>query len=103
MDPEKKKRLEAKGWRFGDYGDLLGMTAEEKAVVEMRLAAKREIERLRASSTLSQAELARRMGTKQPNVSRLLRDLGSASLDMLVRLLLAFGLDRKGVAAALAL
>lgn len=103
MDSEKKKRLEAQGWKFGDYGDFLGMTPEEKAVVEMRLAAKRELERLRAESTVSQAELARRMGTKQPNVSRLFRDLGAASLDTLVKALAAFGLDRKGIAASLAL
>ena len=103
MDAEKQKRLEAMGWKFGDYGDFLGLTPEEKAVVEMRLAARRELERLRAESNVSQAELARRMGTKQPNVSRLFRDLGTASLDTLVKALAAFGLDRKGIAASLAL
>ena len=102
MDSEKKKRLEAKGWKFGDYADFLGMTPAEKTVVELRLAAKRELEKLRAESSVTQKELAKRMGMKQPNVSRLLRDLGSASLETLLRALAALGSDTpRKVAAAM--
>lgn len=102
MDEAKKKRLETKGWKFGDYADFLGMTPAEKAVVEMRLAAKREIERRRAESGITQKELAHRMGMRQPNVSRFLRDLGSASLETLLRALVALGSDTpRKIAAAM--
>jgi hypothetical protein len=36
MDKEKKARLEAKGWKVGTAEELLGMTPEEAADVEIR-------------------------------------------------------------------
>lgn len=99
MDAERKKKLEAAGWKFGDYADFLGMTPEEKAIVEIRLAATREMERLRAENPISQEELARRMGTKQPNVSKLFKNPGNATLDTLFRALLALGSTPKKIAA----
>lgn len=99
MDAERKKKLEAAGWKFGDYADFLGMTPEEKAVVEIRLAATREMERLRAENPISQEELARRMGTKQPNVSKLFKNPGKATLDTLFRALLALGSTPKKIAS----
>jgi len=68
-----------------------GTAPEEKAIAEIRLAAAKEMERLRAESTLSQSELARRMGTKQPNVSRLFKNPGKATLDTLLQALEALG------------
>lgn len=99
MDAERKKKLEAAGWKFGDYAEFLGMTPEEKAVVEIRLAATREMERLRAENPISQEELARRMGTKQPNVSKLFKNPGKATLDTLFRALLALGATPKKIAS----
>ena len=103
MNTKTLKRLEAAGWAHGDYADFLGMSPEEKEIVEMRIAATKEINRRRREGSVSQTEMARRMGTKQPNVSRLLKNPAGATLDTLVRALLALGLDRKGVAATLAL
>ena len=99
MDAERKKKREAADWKFGDYADFLDMTPEEKAVVEIRLAATREMERLRAENPISQEELARRMGTKQPNVSKLFKNPGKATLDTLFRALLALGSTPKKIAA----
>ncbi len=36
MDEAKRKRLEAAGWAFGDYGDFLGLTDAERRQVELR-------------------------------------------------------------------
>ncbi|MBQ9343801.1 MAG: XRE family transcriptional regulator [Kiritimatiellae bacterium] len=91
MDAQRKKKLEAAGWKFGDYADFLGMTPEEKAVVEIRIAATKEMERLHAESGISQKELARRMGTQQPNVSRLFKNPGKATLDTILQALEALG------------
>ena len=99
MNPERKKKLQAAGWQVGDYADFLELTPEEKTLVEIRLAAAREMERLRAENPISQAELARRMGTKQPNVSRLLKYPAKATLDTLFHALLALGSTPKKIAA----
>lgn len=74
MDKKARARLEAAGFDvFDDACDALGLTDAEKAIVDARQAAKAELERLRAEGKISQAELARRMGTKQPAVSRLFK------------------------------
>lgn len=99
MNATQKKRLEAAGWKFGDYSDFLGLTPAEKALVEIRLAATREMERLRAASSISQAELARRMGTRQPNISRLFKNPDRATLDTIFHALLALGSSTKKIAA----
>lgn len=38
MDPRKKKRLARAGWSVGSAADFLGLSGEEAALVEMRLA-----------------------------------------------------------------
>ena len=38
MYPEKRKRLEAAGYQFGDYAEFLGLSKEEKAAVEKNLS-----------------------------------------------------------------
>lgn len=38
MHAAKRKRLEAAGWRIGSAEDFLGLTKEETALVEMKLA-----------------------------------------------------------------
>lgn len=103
MDNKERARLEAAGFDvFDDACDALGLTDAEKAIVDARQAAKAELARRRAASTVSQAELARRMGTRQPAVSRLFKSPGSASLETLLRALGALGSDTpRKVAAAM--
>ena len=103
MDKKARARLEAAGFDvFDDACDALGLTDAEKAIVDARQAAKAELERLRAEGKISQAELARRMGTKQPAVSRLFKSPGRASLETLLRALAALGSDTpRKVAAAM--
>lgn len=87
---------------FGDARDWLGFSDEEKALMDMQIAAERAIEREMRAKHVSQAELARRMGTKQPAVSRMIRQSGSASFETLFRALLALGATPRKIAAILA-
>lgn len=104
IDKDERNWLESQGYAVFDDGcDAIGLSDTEKAIVDARLAAEAELERRRAASTVSQAELARRMGTKQPAVSRLFKSPGSASLETLLRALGALGSDTpRKVAAAMA-
>jgi len=38
MDLRKKKRLEENGWKVGSVQEFLGLTAEENAYIELKLA-----------------------------------------------------------------
>ena len=101
MNANKIERLKQAGWQMGDYGDALGLSAEDRAFVEMRLAAAREVDRLLARQGISQKELAARMGTRQPSVCRMLRNPAAATFDLLFRALLALGATLRKIAAAL--
>ena len=54
MDSEKQKALEAAGWRFGDAADFLGMTDEERQMLDARIEAALAVRQLRKALKLSQ-------------------------------------------------
>jgi len=101
MDPKKKKRLEAEGWRFGSAYDFLDLRPEEIAYVEIRLALARRMRLRRIEAGLSQAELARRIKSSQSRVAKMEAGSPSVSIDLLVRSLLAMGASSREVAAAI--
>lgn len=43
MDEKKKERLEASGWKVGSVEEFLGLTPEENALVEIKLALSRNL------------------------------------------------------------
>ena len=102
MDKERIKKLEKAGWQMGDFGDAFDLSAEDRAFVEMRLSVAREVDRLREEQGVSQRELARRMGTKQPTVSRMIKTPSTTTFDALFRALLALGATPRKIAAVLA-
>lgn len=95
MKTDKKRRLEAAGWRIGDAKDFLGLTPEEAEFVEIKLALSRRLRRLREEQNWTQAEFARRVGSSQSRVAKMEAGDPTVSIDLLVRSLLAAGANRK--------
>ena len=59
MKTAKRKRLEAKGWKIGSSTDFLGLSSEEAAYVELKLALSKNLQTTRKEKNLTQEELAR--------------------------------------------
>ena len=91
MDAKKRAKLDAAGWRTGDYGDFLALTPAERELVELRLELARSIRTLREEAGLSQKELAARLGTTQPRMVKIERADADVSLDVLARGVLELG------------
>lgn len=102
MDTKKRKRLESAGFAVGSAADFLGLSAEESALVEMRLALSRALRERRGGAGLTQVALARRIGSSQSRVAKMEAGDPSVSLDLLIRALLAVGASRRDVGQALA-
>ncbi len=102
MDATKKRRLERAGWSVGSAADFLELSAEEAALVEMRLALSASVRERRQRARLTQTALAKRLGSSQSRVAKMEAGDPSVSLDLLVRALLSLGATRKDVASALA-
>jgi predicted XRE-type DNA-binding protein len=91
ITPEKRKKLEKAGWRVGDAADLLGMSEEERQLLDARVKLAMAIRKQREISKLSQKQLGERLHTSQPRVAKIERAAADVSLDQLVRAFAAAG------------
>lgn len=99
----KQKKLEAAGWKVGSTADFLGLSAEESAYLEMKLALSESLKKQRIKKRLSQVALAQLIETSQSRVAKMEAGDPSVSIDLLVKSLLAIGASRKDMASAIAM
>ena len=91
MDKNKKARLESAGWRIGSPQEFLKLSEAESILVDIRLALARALRRARAERQVSQATLAKRLGSSQSRVAKMEAGDASVSVDLLVRSLIVAG------------
>ena len=99
MDARKRKQLQAAGYRVTDAADWLDLTPQERTLVNMRVNFALEIERLRKEKNLTQEALASKIGTKQSGVARMLGNPASATIDTLIKTLIALDAPPHRIAA----
>lgn len=102
MDENKRKRLEAAGWRVGDTQEFLGLTDAEMAYIDLRISVRNALRDRREAQGLTQRALANRIGSSQSRVAKMEAGDSSVSLDLLVRALLATGATVLDIADAIA-
>lgn len=101
MDRTKRARLERAGWKVGSAREFLGLSDQESALVDLRVALSASLRERRLRANLSQAALARRLASSQSRVAKMEAADPSVSLDLLLRSLLALGATRRDIAGAL--
>ena len=101
MDSDKRQRLEAADWSIGDASDFLGLSPEEAAFIEMKLALSKRLKQQRESQQLTQQALAKRIKSSQSRVAKMEAGDPSVSLDLLVRTLLSAGATVQDIAEAI--
>jgi len=84
MNNDKRKRIEAAGWKVGSVDEFLSLTPEESAIVDMKFNLAKALHEKKRSLRFSQEALAKH------------------SLDFMVRSLLAVGASKKEIAVAMA-
>ena len=101
MNSSKKARLEAAGWKVGTAAEFLGLTKQEAAFVEMKLALARCLRVLRVRRRLSQSRVAELVGSSQSRVAKMESGDPSVSIDLLLKSVLAIGASPAQVVRAL--
>jgi DNA-binding XRE family transcriptional regulator len=91
MNKAEREALEAAGWKFGDYGDFLGLSDAERQIVELRIRLTRGICEARERAGMTQADLAAAMNSTQPRVARIEAGGRGVSLDQMMRAYFAAG------------
>ncbi|HEX3730035.1 MAG TPA: helix-turn-helix domain-containing protein [Opitutaceae bacterium] len=102
MKPDRKQRLEAAGFRVGTADEFLGLTPEESALIGLRLSLADEVRRRRRRLGVTQAELARRIGSSQSRVAKLEAAEVDVSFELLFRALFATGAKRRDLGRVIA-
>lgn len=98
MKMARRKRLKESGWKVGAAGEFLGLSSEEAAVVEMKLALSDRLRVHRVRKGLTQGALARKIGSSQSRIAKLEAGAVGVSLDLLFRALFAAGVTPRDIA-----
>jgi hypothetical protein len=101
MPSNKRKRLEAKGWKMGDAKEFLGLSQEEEAYVEIKLRLSESFRVHRLRRKMTQSDAAKLLKSSQSRVAKMEAGDSSVSLDLLVRSILALGVSGKGLIQSL--
>ncbi len=101
MNSAKKARIEAAGWRVGTAGEFLGLSPGEMIYVDLKLALARALRERRRDRKLSQAQLAKVLGSSQSRVAKMESADATVSADLLIRSLLALGSTRRELATVI--
>ena len=95
MRKEKRRRLEAKGWKIGTAQEFLRLSAEETAYVELKVRLAASLRSRRRRGNLTQADLAKRLRSSQSRIAKMEAGDPSVSVDLLIRSLLTLGTSRR--------
>ena len=95
VNKAKKAKLERKGWKFGSTDEFLGLSMEELAYIELKLALSDTLKSKRVSKKITQAELARIMKSSQSRVAKMEAGDPTVSIDLLIKSLLALGVSKR--------
>ena len=98
MRDDKKKRLEAGGWKVGTTREFLRLSADEEAYIELRLRLADGLKKRRLRRHLTQTDLARVVRSSQSRIAKMEAGDPTVSLDLLIRSLLVLGTSRKDLA-----
>ncbi|MEI6236795.1 MAG: helix-turn-helix transcriptional regulator [Planctomycetota bacterium] len=91
MNATKRKRLEKAGWKEVTVQELLGLTDEEVAFIDMRLSLADCVKNRRQKLGLTQQQVAKRIGSSQARVAKIESADPSVSLDLFFSTLLKLG------------
>lgn len=98
MRVSKRKRLAAAGWKLGSPRELLGLSAEEEAYIELRLRLAGGLKARRQARGVTQVQLAQSIKSSQSRVAKMEAGDPTVSLDLLVKSLLALGASNRELA-----
>ena len=99
---EKRRRLEAKGWKVGNAQEFLRLSDEEAAYIDLKLRLATSLRKRRERHSLTQADLAKLLRSSQSRIAKMEAGDPSVSLDLLIRSLLILGTSRRELSRIIA-
>jgi ribosome-binding protein aMBF1 (putative translation factor) len=98
----KRAQIERRGWKLGTADEFLGLSPEETAYLELKLALGQRLKAAREKRGVTQTALAKMAQSSQSRVAKMEAGDPSVSMDLIVKSLLAIGVTRKQIASTIA-
>ena len=98
MDANKRRKLEAAGWKVGSAKEFLGLSASEMEYIELKLSLAKNLAETRKARKLTQTQFAQKIKSSQSRVAKMEAGDSSVSLDLLVRSLFELKVSKADVA-----
>jgi DNA-binding XRE family transcriptional regulator len=98
MRAAKRRKLEKRGWKLGDPAEFLGLSDDERALLELKSALGQNLRARRIERQWTQVQFAEIVRSSQSRVAKMESGDPAVSLDLLVRSLLATGMSRMELA-----
>jgi DNA-binding XRE family transcriptional regulator len=102
MRASKRAKLTSRGWKVGDAKEFLDLSAEEAALIELRLKLAEGLKARRKRKRLTQLDLAAAVQSSQSRVAKMESGDPTVSIDLLMRSLIALGASRRDLARIIA-
>jgi DNA-binding XRE family transcriptional regulator len=95
MDAKKKRKLQKLGGRVTTVAEFLNLSEPEQVISELRLELAAVVRKRRTAARMTQAALAKALGSSQARVAKMEGGDPQASIESLVRALVVLGLRPK--------
>ena len=101
MNNSKIERLKAQGWEVGDASNFLGLSDEEMAFIDLKIALSKRLKELRISQNISQESLAKKIKSSQSRVAKIEACDSSVSVDLILKTMFSLGATNQDIADAI--
>ncbi|MFA6002777.1 MAG: helix-turn-helix transcriptional regulator [Elusimicrobiota bacterium] len=91
MNPNKRRKLESKGWHIGTAKDFLELSEEEAKYIEFKLALAKKLRDLRIQRHMGQVQVAGIIKSSQSRVAKMEAADSSVSVDLIIRSFFSLG------------
>ncbi|MGB0562231.1 MAG: transcriptional regulator [Spirulinaceae cyanobacterium] len=102
MDAQKRRKLETAGWKVGDIDEFLGLSPQEVALIDMKIALMKKLREQRTDQQVTQQTPAAAVDASESGLTTMELGDPSVSLDVLIQSLLNLGLSAQDVGQVIA-
>ena len=100
-EARRAARLEKAGWKTTTVQEFLGLSDEDMAVIEVKVALAKRLRAQRTRAGLSQVEVAKIVRSSQPRVAKMEAADKTVSIDLLVKALVKTGVSVQDIGRSL--
>jgi predicted XRE-type DNA-binding protein len=100
-EARKIARLEKAGWKTVTVQGFLGLSDDDMAIIEVKVALSKRLRDQRARSGLTQTQVAEIVKTSQPRVAKMEAADKTVSIDLLVKALVKTGVSVREIGRTL--